>query len=148
MIKCLICFNDVEEDNRFNYKVRDHCHYMGLYRGPAHRICNLRYKILRYIPIVFHNLSGYDVHLFIRELGKKFDSESTSSTIRVTAENRKLRFIDSIRFMESSLDSLARNLVGMSRMRCKCGSKAELTLMRTTLLMKCVGSAEAIAIVS
>ena len=81
--KCHICFNDFEEDDMFNYKVRDHCHYTGLYRGPAHRICNLRYKIPRYIPVVFHNLSGYDTHLFIRELRKKFDYGS----IGVTAEN-------------------------------------------------------------
>ena len=82
---CHICFNDFEEDDKFNYKVRDHCHYTGLYQGPAHRICSLKYKMLRYIPIVFHNLSGYDVHLFIRELGKKFDSGS----IGVIAENKE-----------------------------------------------------------
>ena len=37
-------------------------------------ICNLAYKIPSYIPIVFHNLSGYDAHLFIRELGKTFNT--------------------------------------------------------------------------
>ena len=84
--KCHICFKDCEEDYRFNYKVRDHhCHYTGLYRGPAHRICNLRYKIPRYIPVVSHNLSGYNTHLFIGELGKKFDSGS----IGVIAENKE-----------------------------------------------------------
>ena len=66
-------------------KVRDHCHYTGLYRGPAHMICNLSYMILHYIPIVFHNLSGYDIHLFIRELRKDFDS----SSIVVIAENKE-----------------------------------------------------------
>ena len=87
-----------------------------------------------YIPIVFHNLSGYDAQLFIRELGKKFDK----GEIGVVAENKEkyisfnvdvivdeyvnelskvkekkiqLRFIDSIRFMASSLDSLMNNLV-------------------------------------
>ena len=40
--KSQICFNDFEEDNKFNYKVTGHCHYMGLHRGPAHRICSLR----------------------------------------------------------------------------------------------------------
>ena len=49
-------------------KVRDHCHYTGEYRGPAQQECNLKYKIPSYIQIVFHNLSGYDTHLFIREL--------------------------------------------------------------------------------
>ena len=40
------------------------------------RICNLRYKTPRYIPVVFHNLSGYNVYLFIRELGRKCNSGS------------------------------------------------------------------------
>ena len=119
---CLKSFNDPS-----NYKVRDHCHYTGLYRGPAHNNCNLKYKIPNYIPIAFHNLSGYDAHLFIKELGKKFNKED----IEVIAENKekyisfsvkitkvklagvtkadgkpvykevKLRFIDSCRFMAS-----------------------------------------------
>ena len=40
---------------KINKKVRDHCHYTGKYRGAAHSICNLRYKIPREIPVVFHN---------------------------------------------------------------------------------------------
>ena len=46
-------------------------------------VCHLRYKIPHYISIVFHNLSGYDAHLFIREFGKKFDT----GKIGVIAEN-------------------------------------------------------------
>ena len=80
-----LCFNDFEEDDRFNYKMRYHCQYMGLYRGPAHRICNQRCNIPRYIPVVFHNLSAYNTHMSIRELGKKFDSGS----IGVIAENKE-----------------------------------------------------------
>ena len=48
--KCYICFIDFKEDD---IKVRDHCHYTELYPGPAHRICNVRYKIPRYIPSCF-----------------------------------------------------------------------------------------------
>ena len=69
-------------------KVRDHCHYTGLHRGPAHSLCNLRYKIPSYIPVVFHNLSGYDAHLFIRELG------GHASDMEVIARNKE----DSISF--------------------------------------------------
>ena len=65
--KCHICFKPFNEKKR---KVRDHCHYTGLYRGAAHSSCNLQYKIPSYIPVVFHNLAGYDAHLFIRELAK------------------------------------------------------------------------------
>ena len=64
---CHICLKEFIWDDM---KVRDYCHYNGKYRGPVHRDCNLRYKIPNYIPIVFHKLSGYDAHLFIRELGK------------------------------------------------------------------------------
>ena len=137
--KCHICLEDFdvnEDENKGNIKVRDHCHYTGKYRGPAHMNCNLRYKIPSYIPIVFHNLSGYDAHLFIRELGKKFNTDR----IRVIAENKekyitfsvdvvvgkykdkktgkekerkiKLKFIDSVRFMAKSLDELSSNLEG------------------------------------
>ena len=80
--RCHICFKEFSEDD---VKVRDHCHYTGLYRGPAHRSCNLRYAIPNHIPVVFHNLSGYDAHLFIRQLGKKFNSED----IGVIAENKE-----------------------------------------------------------
>ena len=66
-------------------KVRDHCHYTGKYRGPTHRNCDLRYRIPHYIPIVFHNLSEYGVHLFVRELGKKFNT----GKIGVIAENKE-----------------------------------------------------------
>ena len=147
--------------------MRDHCHYTGKYRGPPHQKCNLQYAIPHYIPIIFHNLTGYDSHLFIRELWKKFDSGSIS----VIAENkekyisfdinvsvykygtplgkkkqimRQLQFIDSIRFMVSSLYLLSRNLVGVNEMVCeRCESEAELRkVMRTMSLMEHVGSAE------
>ena len=64
--KCHICYKPFTLRDP---KVRYHCHYTGLCRGPSHSLCNLRYKIPSYIPVVFHNLSGYDAHLFIRELG-------------------------------------------------------------------------------
>ena len=65
---CHICYKPF---TLMNQKVRDHCHYTGRYRGSKHSFCNLMYRIPLYIPVVFHNLSGYDVHLFIRELGKQ-----------------------------------------------------------------------------
>ena len=126
---CHICFKPF---NSKEPKVRDHCHYTGRYRGPTHSLCNLRYRIPSYIPVVFHNLSGYDACLFIKELGKK------SRDMEVIARNKEdyisfsvdvavdkyvdkeinekeklieLRFIDSFKFMSSSLDSLTKNLV-------------------------------------
>ena len=125
--KCHICLKEFNDPR--NRKVRDHCYYSGVYRGAAHNNCNLKYKIPDHIPIVFHNLSGYDAHLFIKELGRRFNKND----IGVIAENREkyisfsvkisvklagvkhkdgteehkniqLRFIDSCRFMASSLD--------------------------------------------
>jgi len=49
-------------------KVRDHCHLSGKFRGAAHNKCNLNYKLPKFYPVVFHNLSGYDSHLFIKKL--------------------------------------------------------------------------------
>ena len=127
--KCHICYKPFTLRDP---KVRDHCHYTGLYRGPAHSLCNLRYKIPSYIPVVFHNLSGYDAHLFIRELGAhtsdmeviaKNKEDCISFSIKVPVDSFidkngeekdkliELRFIDSFKFMSSSLDSLTKNLV-------------------------------------
>ena len=126
--ECHICFKPFSEEKR---KVRDHCHYTGLYRGAAHSSCNLQYKIPNYIPVVFHNLAGYDAHLFIRELAKyttgmgviaKNMEDYISFSIKVEVDKyvdkegnertkeMELRFIDSIKFMSSSLDSLVNNL--------------------------------------
>ena len=77
-----ICFKGFKLSNP---KVTDHCHYTGKYRGLAHSIYNVKYKVPHYIPIVFHNLSRYDAHLFIRKLGKKFDT----GKIGVIARNKE-----------------------------------------------------------
>ena len=62
--KCWICKGGLNND-----KVRDHCHFTGRYRGAAHNLCNLKYRKPNFTPVVFHNLSGYDSHLFIKNLG-------------------------------------------------------------------------------
>ena len=51
-------------------KVRDHCHLTGKFRGAAHNKCNLKFRLPKFYPVIFHNLSGYDSHLFIKNLGK------------------------------------------------------------------------------
>ena len=76
---CVECFAPWDE------KVRDHLNYTWKYIGAAHRKCNLQYVISHYVLIIFQNLSGYNTHLFIRELGKKFNSGS----IGVIAENKE-----------------------------------------------------------
>ena len=63
---CWICQKEFGQDK----KVRDHSHFTGEYRGAAHVKCNLHFKKPKFTPVVFHNLSGYDSHLFVKNLGK------------------------------------------------------------------------------
>ena len=56
-------------------KVRDHCHYTGKFRGATHSQCNLRYKVPKEIPVVFHNGSTYDYHFIIKQLAEEFEGE-------------------------------------------------------------------------
>ena len=64
--ECYICKKELNND-----KVRDHCHLTGKYRGPAHNKCNLNLKDkVNFVPIFFHNLAGFDSHLFIKELAE------------------------------------------------------------------------------
>ena len=49
-------------------KVRDHCHVTGKFTGAAHDNCNKKLRILRKLPITFHNLQGYDGHIIFKEL--------------------------------------------------------------------------------
>ena len=68
---CWICGEKLGND-----KVRDHCHFTGRYRGPAHNKCNLKYRKPKNISVFFHNLSGYDSHLFIKKLGTPDKNEN------------------------------------------------------------------------
>ena len=61
--KCWIYNEEFDGDD----KVKDHCHFTGRYRGAAHNECNLNYRKPNFTPVVFHNLSGYDSHLFIKK---------------------------------------------------------------------------------
>ena len=120
---CHICKKEFNND-----KVRDHCHFTGKYREAAHNTCNLRYKIPKNIPVIFHNGSRYDYHFIIKELACELDGnfeclgENTekyvtfSVPIKKRIENKnidisyKIKFIDSFRFMATSLSKLVDNL--------------------------------------
>ena len=104
-------------------RVLDHDHFVcengkefGQFRGPAHSICNLKYKLdpkTWKLPVVLHNFVGYDSHLIVKALEEKHGST------RVIPNNMEkylslsvgqLRFIDSLQFLNASLDSLVKNL--------------------------------------
>ena len=134
--KCWICneeFDDTADEKGYkkNKKVKDHCHYTGRFRGAAHNSCNLKYKKPNFIPVVFHNLSGYDSHLFIKNLGftdgtincipnneEKYISFTKNTVVGSYTNkegkdkpiNHKIRFIDSFKFMSDSLENLVNNL--------------------------------------
>ena len=151
---CYICKKDFNND-----KVRDHCHFTGKYRGAAHNTCNLRYKIPKNIPVIFHNGSTYDYHFTIKELACEFDGnfeclgENTekyitfSVPIKKKIENKnidityKIKFIDSFRFMATSLSKLVDNLTDdIHNDKCiKC--KSNLCFVRVInekLIFKCI----------
>ena len=111
----------------------------GKYRGAAHNSCNLKYRKLNFTPVVFHNLSGYDSHLFVKNLGfsersidcipnneeryisfakkiqvgsytKKVKNNQGETEEKTTHLHHQIRFIDSYKFMATSLEKLVNNL--------------------------------------
>ena len=116
--KCWICLKRYKADEN---PVRDHCHITGKYRGSAHNTCNLKLQISAErikIPVIFHNLKGYDSHFIIEKLGDIMEEKPLN--VKVIATNtekytaiyldKHLAFIDSFQFMPSPLANLAKNL--------------------------------------
>ncbi|CAH3154498.1 unnamed protein product, partial [Porites evermanni] len=125
-VNCHICGGELDKD-----RVRDHCHFTGKYRGAAHNKCNLMCKKPRILPVIFHNLQGYDAHLFIKQLAKidgdlscipsteeKYLSFSKSIKVGeykdihgdIKAIKFEIRFVDSFKFLQTSLANLVSNL--------------------------------------
>ena len=123
---CYLCSKRFEKD-----KVRDHDHYTGKYRGAACNQCNLNYKVPNFIPVFFHNLTSYDCHLFIKTMSNvgsciarteekyisfskkvkvELDDEKTKINKKQKFKSISLRFLDSLNFMNSSLDKLSSSL--------------------------------------
>ena len=112
-------------------RVRDHCHITGKYRGSAHQECNLQLRLNPdkiKIPVIFHNLRGYDSHFIMQEIGaivKDYeytnkDGKKCQMNINAIPNNMEkymafmlgnhLTFLDSFQFMSSSLEKLVGNL--------------------------------------
>ena len=132
--KCHICEQKLFKDKEIGQilKVRDHCHFTGEYRGAAHNECNLKCKKPIILPVIFHNLQGYDSHLFIKQLAKvsrdlscipsteeKYISFSKKIVVdhyfskkmgKPLPKKFEIRFIDSSKFLQASLADLVKNL--------------------------------------
>ena len=98
------CTDEDDEDYKNIKKVKDQWHYTEKFRGAAHSICNLRYKVLENIPIVIHNAS--------------FSDDDKTIT-------HKLNFIDSFSFMTASLSDLVDSMskIFISKLCIKCMGK-------------------------
>ncbi len=133
---CDIKFNTIRLNERTKkeekvIKCQDHCHITGKYRGAACDKCNLRMRTPMFVPVVFHNLEGYDAHLFVKSLGleegeirciPKTDEKYISFIKNVPMETivsndgkekticLEMRFIDSLKLTLKSLDSLTKTL--------------------------------------
>ena len=127
-IKCHICDQQYTDKD---IRVRDHCHITGEFRGSAHQDCNLKLRIKPAtikIPVLFHNLRGYDSHFIMQQIGeiakkhvyKNNRGEECHMNIDCIPNNMEkymafmlgnhLVFLDSFQFMSSSLDNLTKNL--------------------------------------
>ena len=128
MIK-IIKKDEHDENYKKRRKVEDHCHYTGKFRGAAHSNCNLKYKVLKDIPIIIHNASYY-THFIINKLAEEFKGDldcigenmEKYITFFVPIKKKhddgkiithKLRYIYSFRFMSASLSNLLDDMSGI-----------------------------------
>ena len=170
-ITCYICGRRYKMDEKYaeeingkkpvNGPVRDHCHITGKYRGSAHNFCNLKLRLnpeYIKIPVIFHNLKGYDSHFIMQKIGKMIEDEvvydiyhqkndkgniiecKLTPSIKIIANNfekymsfsigKHLRFIDSFQFMSQSLDKLSSNLLEDRFIYTERETDGDLTLLK------------------
>ena len=102
--KCHICDTEYTVGD---VMVRDHCHVTVMYRGSAHKDCNVKFRLTDKIPVIFHNLRGYDSHFIMQEIGKfKMDINVIPNNMEKYMAfmlGKHLVFLDSLQFMSSSL---------------------------------------------
>ena len=67
---CFLCKQQLSDTDESAKKQMDHCHITGEYKGAACHYCNLENLSLKGspIPVVFHNLTGYDMHHIMRNV--------------------------------------------------------------------------------
>lgn len=108
---CHLC--GLKFQNRFD-KVRNHDHVTGEFFGAAHNDCNLLFRQVEFIPVVLHNLRGFDAHLIMQRIGRfknrRLNVIANTNERYISFSISKLRFVDSFQFLSTSLDNLVKNL--------------------------------------
>ena len=138
-------FDDKYVKDKKYWNVIDYYHYTEEYTAAAQSTCNLKYSLREQIPIAFHSGSSYDYHFIIKELAEEFKKQFTclgkstkkyiTFTLPIEKEVTRIdkngegitknisyisHFIDSARFMASSLSNLVNNLfVRIYKIKCK-----------------------------
>ena len=141
---CHICNQPLGID-----RVRDHDHLTGDYRGAAHNECNLALKYKKVndkmvfsfvIPVVFHNLRGYDAHVLMESLGKykerRLSCIPNNSERYISFSLGTLRFIDSFQFLGTSLEKLVNNLAAEGKENFKLLTRYIVDTAKQDLLLR------------
>ena len=104
---------------KINEKVRHYCKMTGRYLGAAHQTCIdyvNKVNLHKFIPVLYHNLSKYDIHMFFNELiNSKVEKNNLSVIPRTNEEYTSvnfgcINFLDSMRFQPDSLEKLTESL--------------------------------------
>ena len=108
---CWIRIKLIDDDVK---KDRDHCQITSKFRGVAHWSCNINLQLTKNVLVIFHNLRDYNSHLIFRELNK-FDVKidvipNGLEKYMAFFLNKNFVFIDSMQFMNFSLENLVKNL--------------------------------------
>ena len=109
---CWLC--DINFVN-INEKVRHYCKMTGNYLGAGHQACIdyvNKVNLHKFIPVLYHNFSKYDCHMFFNEL---INSSPNKFNLSVIPRNNEeymsvnygyIKFLDSMRFQAASLEKL------------------------------------------
>jgi hypothetical protein len=109
---CHICECNISNSE----KVRDHCHVTGEFLGAAHPECNVNRREKKKIPMFCHNFTGYDGHFLLQHLGgderiTKLEGLPYNTEKFRTIQMNSFTFLDSLSFLNGSLNELMNDLV-------------------------------------
>ena len=110
--ECHICKKPI-----YGVKVRDHCHFTGVYIGPAHNLCNIKRRRKVRVPIYAHNFSNYDSHFLLQALTDYKDVIPNLQAMCFNSQRFRsisfdlFNFLDSMQFISDSLENISNQLL-------------------------------------